>query len=469
MNTPVGDDRRILKEFNVRLDTGRGHDQIGLLQLAVVQAHAVHVGRPDEGHGFDPKTKFDATLDQSSLHDGGGEGIEDPRHDRGTPADDSDVNSQIGEQQRQLDADETVAHDKGRTGLAALHSTHQFVGHTQGLEIKDPGQLRALQRCVEPAARRDDQTLEGNPAVVTQHHLVVVDIDSDHHGLSALVDPSQLGHVRALPVQRLVAPREEVVGHGRGGVRRVRLGRQRDDRAGRILIAQCLGGSDTRWSGTDDHGAHQPLTTMRSPESMTPVRSFKSMRERPRMAVASGESSSKSPMEGSLTRTRSSKGSSGIDENSKAPRRSTHDRARATSPSFRHWLTTRSIVSMPSSLASRAVSKPTWTELNVGSTTMRARSNPRDKARPKCSTPAWVSMMTTSPRRRLMLAMAAASKAFSGQRQPPPARRTPPMTKRRTPSRALTAKRSTTSEVSGLRRSITPEPSPGRAPVFSSM
>ena len=149
------------------------------------------------------------------------------------------------------------------------------------------------------------------------------------------------------------------------------------------------------------------------------------------------------------------------------------ERSRASpSPSPRQRLTTRSIVAMPSSSASRAVSRPTWTELNVGSTTTSARSNPRASARPKCSTPAWVSMMTTSPRRNLMPAIVAASRAFSGQRQPPPARCTPPITRSRTPSGASTPRRSTTSAVSGFepqhrgraRRRAAPRSSPRRSP-----
>ena len=63
-------------------------------------------------------------------------------------------------------------------------------------------------------------------------------------------------------------------------------------------------------------------------------------------------------------------------------------------------LITRWTVGMPRSRASRAADAATPTPLYVGSVTTTAWPNPRASARPKCSTPAWVSSTIASPRRR---------------------------------------------------------------------
>ena len=186
-------------------------------------------------------------------------------------------------------------------------------------------------------------------------------------------------------------------------------------------------------------------------------------------ATARSDPASSASTDGSVLGALRSNGSTQVWEKANPPNRSTRSSTSSMSPAATTRLTTSWMSAIPSSSASRAVSRPTWTELKVGSTTTRAVSNPRARARPKCSTPAWVSMTTISSCRRRMPATAAESSACSGHRQPPPAWATPPMTSSRTSSGPETDRRSTRSEVSGFRRSMPPAPSPGRAPVFSSM
>ena len=131
-------------------------------------------------------------------------------------------------------------------------------------------------------------------------------------------------------------------------------------------------------------------------------------------------------------------------------------------------MTTRCTYGIFRSFASFAACFTTCTELNVGSVISSAWLNPSASARPKCSTPAWVSIKITSFSLRLIYLITEFRSVFSGQRQPAAAWTTVPITRIFTPSGPVIPKRSTTSDTSGFSESISPRPSPGRAPVFSS-
>ena len=104
-----------------------------------------------------------------------------------------------------------------------------------------------------------------------------------------------------------------------------------------------------------------------------------------------------------------------------------------------------------------------------GRRTTTAWSNPRASARPKCSTPAWVSMRTIEPRWAAHAAEGGGEQCGLRAEAPAPGPPDRAHHEQAHPVGADGASRSTTSAVSGLSRSMPPPPSPGRAPVFSSM
>ena len=99
VNAPLGDNPGSAKEFNMRLDAGGGHDQVSFQHPSVVQSHAGHARRADEGLRLNAEQELHAAMGEPLLGDGGRGGIEDPRHDPRASANDSDVNSEIGEQE----------------------------------------------------------------------------------------------------------------------------------------------------------------------------------------------------------------------------------------------------------------------------------------------------------------------------------------------------------------------------------
>jgi hypothetical protein len=136
VRSPTGSDRRAVKELGVRLHAGGSDDEIGGEDGAVGQSHTGHRRRSDEGVRLHSEAQRHAASDEFCLSHRGGDRVENPGHDPGPSADDGDVHTQVGEQQRQFDADEPVADDERGTGLTPPHAADQFGRCPQGLEIQ---------------------------------------------------------------------------------------------------------------------------------------------------------------------------------------------------------------------------------------------------------------------------------------------------------------------------------------------
>ena len=130
------------------------------------------------------------------------------------PPDHGHRDAELAQQQRDLHPDQAVADDQGRPRVTATHPVDQVRRRAQRLEVEHTWQVGTRQRRVQPAARRRSPARRSGsdspPSSSTAR--AAVSIATTRESRRSL-DAQPLGDVRPLPVQRAVAPGEEVVGH----------------------------------------------------------------------------------------------------------------------------------------------------------------------------------------------------------------------------------------------------------------